>query len=468
MSLLSDLPEKQKTVLVLAGPGNNGGDALEMATLLADSGISVSVLLVSNRKKNEPEEARLARQKAIKSAIHWEDALSIKTTLESLKKRNWSLVVDGMFGIGLKEALTGNRSELVETVNTFSCPVLALDVPSGLNADTGNVVGQDAVAIKATHTITFLADKPGLHTGKGRDYAGQVHIAPLDVDKKYFPETQCWLNSPKLFNRSLPPRLHDTHKGSYGRIAVVGGADGMAGAPVLAARAALYTGSGLCYAIYLKNPPVYDPVTPELMFRAAHQYDFSSDVIVIGPGLGKSPIAREYVGKTIESGKPALFDADALNILAESVELQESLADRSLPSVITPHPLEAARLLGTDSISIQSDRLKAAMQLATKFNAIAILKGSGTVICSPDGKTVINPTGNPGLATAGTGDVLSGITGSLIAQGLPAWEAALAAVWLHGKAADILEKEHRGCIGITAGEIALVVRNLLNECIAKK
>ena len=468
MSLLSDLPEKQKTVLVLAGPGNNGGDALEMATLLADSGISVSVLLVSNRKKNEPEEARLARQKAIKSAIHWEDALSIKTTLESLRKRNWSLVVDGMFGIGLKEALTGNRSELVETVNTFSCPVLALDVPSGLNADTGNVVGQDAVAIKATHTITFLADKPGLHTGKGRDYAGQVHVATLDVDKKYFPETRCWLNSPKLFSRLLVPRLHDTHKGSYGRIAIVGGADGMAGAPVLAARTALYTGSGLCYAVYLKNPPVYDPVTPELMFRAAHQYDFSSDVIVIGPGLGKSPVAREYVEKTIESGKPALFDADALNILAESVELQESLADRSPPSVITPHPLEAARLLGTDSISIQSDRLKAAMQLATKFNAIAILKGSGTVICSPDGKTVINPTGNPGLATAGTGDVLSGMTGSLIAQGWPAWEAALAAVWLHGKAADILEKEHRGCIGITAGGIASVARNLLNECIAKK
>ena len=204
------------------------------------------------------------------------------------------------------------------------------------------------------------------------------------------------------------------------------------------------------------------------MFRAAHQYDFSSDVIVIGPGLGKSPVAREYVEKTIESGKPALFDADALNILAESVELQESLADRSPPSVITPHPLEAARLLGTDSISIQSDRLKAAMQLATKFNAIAILKGSGTVICSPDGKTVINPTGNPGLATAGTGDVLSGMTGSLIAQGWSAWEAALAAVWLHGKAADILEKEHRGCIGITAGEIAPVARNLLNECIAKK
>lgn len=468
MSLLSAIPEKQKTVLVLAGPGNNGGDALEMAAILADSGISVSVLLVSNRKKNEPEEARQARQRAIKSAIHWEDALSLNTTFESLKKRNWSLVVDGMFGIGLKEALTGNRSKLVEIVNTFSCPVLALDVPSGLNANTGNIVGHNAVAIKATHTITFIADKPGLHTGKGRDYAGQVHIASLDVDQKHFPDTQCWLNSPELFDHLLKPRLHDTHKGSYGRIAILGGTDGMAGAPILAARAALLTGTGLCHAVYMKNPPAYDPLTPELMFRAVHRFDFATDVIVIGPGLGKSPAAREYVRKTIEAGKPAVFDADALNILAENPDLQQCLAERQKPSIITPHPLEAARLLGTDSTSIQSDRQKAAMQLAAKFNAIAVLKGSGTVICSPNGKTIINPTGNPGLATAGTGDVLSGMTGSLMAQGWPTWEAALAAVWLHGKAADVLEKERRGCIGMIAGEIAPVARNLLNELIERK
>lgn len=469
LSLLSETPEKQKSVLVLAGPGNNGGDALETATILADSGIYVSVFLVANRKKNEPEEARLARQKAIKSAIHWENALSLSSTFESLKKRNWSLVVDGMFGIGLKEALTGNRSKLVDIINTFQCPVLALDVPSGLNANTGNVVGYDnAAAIRATHTITFIADKPGLHTGKGRDYAGQVHVAGLDIDKKYFQETAYWLNSPELFENQLKPRIQDTHKGNYGRIAILGGADGMGGAPVLAARAALYTGSGLCHAVYMKNPPAYDPVSPELMFRAAHQFDFSSDVIVIGPGLGKSLAASEYVSRTLQSGKPAVLDADALNIIADTPELQQCLADRNPPSVITPHPLEAARLLGTDSTAIQSDRLEAARQLAEKFHAIAVLKGSGTVICSPNGKTVINPTGNPGLATAGTGDVLAGMTGSLLAQGWPAWEAALAAVWLHGKAADILEEKHQGCIGITASEIAPAARLVLNELIIRK
>ena len=467
LSILSrqgdDTPGK---VLVLAGPGNNGGDALEMATLLADAGIHVSVLLVANRKKREPEEARMARQKAVKSAIHWEDALSLNTTLESISGRQWSLVVDGMFGIGLKEALTGSRSQLVEIVNTLPCPILALDVPSGLNADTGNVVGDDAVAIRATHTITFIADKPGLHTGKGRDHAGEVHIASLDVDKACFPDTQCWLNGPELFRTFLTPRRHDTHKGSYGRLAIIGGAPGMTGAPVLAARAALYCGTGLCYAVYLNDPPAYDPVSPELMFRAAHRFDFATDVTVIGPGLGTSAPARKYLTRVIESNQPAVFDADALNILSDDADLQQSMAERRAPTIITPHPLEAARLLGTDSKTVQSDRLKAARMLTKKYHAITVLKGSGTIICSPDGKTVINPTGNPGLATAGTGDVLSGMTGSLLAQGWHAWEAALAADWLHGKAADRLAQAHMGCIGITAGEIAPVARVLLNELIA--
>ena len=202
------------------------------------------------------------------------------------------------------------------------------------------------------------------------------------------------------------------------------------------------------------------------MFRAAHRFDFATDVTVIGPGLGTSAPARKYLTRVIESNQPAVFDADALNILSDDADLQQSMAERRAPTIITPHPLEAARLLGTDSKTVQSDRLKAARMLTKKYHAITVLKGSGTIICSPDGKTVINPTGNPGLATAGTGDVLSGMTGSLLAQGWHAWEAALAAVWLHGKAADRLAPAHMRCIGITAGEIAPVARVLLNELIA--
>ena len=266
----------------------------------------------------------------------------------------------------------------------------------------------------------------------------------------------------------MKPRPEDSHKGSYGRIAIVGGAQGMSGAPVLAARAALFSGAGLCYAIYLKNPPAYDPVSPEIMFRAAHQFDFATDVIVTGPGLGKSAAARDIVAKTIEAHAPVLLDADALNILSENDTIVPSLAERDYPTIITPHPLEAARLLKTTSETIQANRIEAARELARRFKAIAVLKGSGTVIAALDGKTVINPTGNPALATAGTGDVLSGITGALIAQGWPAWEATLAAVWLHGKAAEKLSERHHGPIGMVAGELASEVRLQLNLLVEEK
>lgn len=242
----------------------------------------------------------------------------------------------------------------------------------------------------------------------------------------------------------------------------------MSGAPVLAAKAALFSGAGLCYAIYLKNPPAYDPVSPEIMFRAAHQFDFATDVIVTGPGLGKSGAARDIVIKTIEAHTPIVLDADALNILSENGAIAQMLSERDSPTIITPHPLEAARLLKTTSDVIQANRLEAARELARRFKAVAVLKGSGTVIASPDGKTVINPTGNPALATAGTGDVLSGITGALIAQGWPAWEATLAAVWLHGKAADTLALRRHGPIGTVAGELAPEVRLQLNLLVKRK
>ena len=242
----------------------------------------------------------------------------------------------------------------------------------------------------------------------------------------------------------------------------------MSGAPVLAARAALFSGAGLCYAIYLKNPPAYDPVFPEIMFRAAHQFDFATDVIVTGPGLGKSGAARDIVIKTIEAHTPIVLDADALNILSENEAIAQMLSERDSPTIITPHPLEAARLLKTTSDVIQANRLEAARELARRFKAVAVLKGSGTVIAAPDGKTVINPTGNPALATAGTGDVLSGITGALIAQGWPVWEATLAAVWLHGKAADTLALRRHGPIGTVAGELAPEVRLHLNLLIERK
>ncbi len=451
-------------VLVLAGPGNNGGDALEMAIALAENRMNVSVLQLTSRKP-QAEESRLARKRAVGSNIQWEDALSIQNTIKSLPARKWSLIVDGMFGIGLKEALDGVRSQLVEFINTARCPVIALDVPSGLNADTGSIQGKNGIAVRATNTITFLGNKPGLYTHKGRDYAGNVHPVWLGIDESRFPSPRRWLNQPALFSVMLEKRLHDTHKGTYGKLAILGGAEGMAGAPVLAARAALHCGAGLTYAVYLKDPPKYDEVQPELMYRTAHQFDFSPVVSVIGPGLDTSTAARDIVGNIMELQKPLVLDADALNIISEDVVLQQALEDRRAPTILTPHPLEAARLLKTTTEDVQSDRLAAANELATRFHAVVALKGSGTIIADHDGKAAVNPTGGPALATAGTGDVLSGMCGAFLAQNWPAWEAALGAVWLHGAAADELVRRGEGPVGLTAGELIPEARRILNRLI---
>ncbi len=462
--ILAKAPDIENRILVLAGPGNNGGDALEMAANLANDGFPVSVLLVLNRK-NPSEEARQAMQKAAKSAVHWEDALSIGPTFEKLEKQTWALVVDGIFGIGLREGLAGNLKRLADLVNNLACPVLALDVPSGLNADTGTIVGTDMTAVKATHTITFIGDKPGLHTAKGRDYAGDVHLATLDVAQHHFIPTAFHLNSPDAFRHFLKPRQHDSHKGSYGRLAIIGGDEGMGGALTLASRSALMLGAGLCYAVYLKNAPVIDPICPEAMLRTAHRFDFASDIFAAGPGLGSSNVAKEYLQQILTSDKPIVLDADALNNTAEDSGLEQLLMYRKFPAIITPHPLEAARLLKTATTDIQQNRIESAKALAEKFNAIAVLKGSGTVIASPDGRLSINPTGNPGLATAGTGDVLTGMIGALLAQGWSPFEASLGAVWLHGKAADTIAENLDGYIGIQAGELAPAARKILNQLI---
>lgn len=463
LRILSPNYEKAR-ILVLAGPGNNGGDALEMAIILAANKINVSVLQLPSRKP-QAEESRLARSRAISTSIKWEDALSLQETIKSLPARQWDLIVDGMFGIGLKEPLDGSCFQLAEIINAADCPVIALDVPSGLNADTGSIYGKNGIAVRATHTITFLGNKPGLYTHLGKDYAGEVHHVWLGVDESLFPSPRRWLNQPALFSAMLKKRLHDTHKGTYGRVAILGGAAGMSGAPVLAARAALHCGAGLTYAVYLKDPPQHDLIQPELMYRAAHHFDFSSVISVIGPGLSTSKAARHFVKDIMELHLPLVLDADALNSISEEVKLQKILEDHRRQTILTPHPLEAARLLNTTTEEVQSDRLSAANTLARRFNAVVALKGSGTVIADHDGKTVINPTGGPALATPGTGDVLSGICGALLAQGWPAWEAALGAVWLHGAAADELVKRGEGPVGLTAGELIPEVRRTLNRLI---
>ncbi|RFP13557.1 MULTISPECIES: NAD(P)H-hydrate dehydratase [unclassified Duganella] len=446
-------------VLVLAGPGNNGGDALETAAHLAYAGAQVSILHFPPQSGSSTERA-VALQRAQTS-----DARFAELDLAAVASTDWTLVVDGLFGLGLHRPLAGELRELAEAVNGLKCSVLALDLPSGLDADTGAIVGPDGVAIHATHTVTFIGNKPGLHTCDGRDYAGLVDVSRLDIDIGHFAPARLHLNDVKFFSRHLRSRVHNSHKGSYGNVAVIGGARGMSGAPLLAARTALNSGAGRVYALFVEDPLPCDSGQPELMCRLADDFDMRSSTLVIGPGLGASRLASALLARAIASDSALLADADALNLLAAEPALQAALAQRPGGCVLTPHPLEAARLLGTTIAEVQSDRVGAARKLAAKLNANVVLKGSGTVIAAPNGDAVINTTGNPALASAGTGDVLSGLCGSLLAQGWPLWEAALAGVWLHGMAADVLVTEGTGPIGLTAGELVPAIRVALNRMV---
>ena len=444
-------------VLVLAGPGNNGGDALEVAAHLADADIDVTIIHLASGGAVAPETAQALVRARASSAV-FADAIAAGA--------RWSLVVDGLFGIGLGRALAGEASVLAQAANRADCPVLALDVPSGLDADTGAVVGgADGIAVRATHTITFIGDKPGLHTGQGCDHAGLVTVATLEAAASAGP-ARAELATPALFAPHLQARDNNSHKGSFGDVTVIGGAHGMAGAPVLSSRAALYGGAGRVFVAMLEPGPAYDSAHPELMMRAAAQVSFERSCVVIGPGMGSEPLAHELLERALASSAPLVIDADALNLIASMPSLQAMLP-RAAPTVMTPHPLEAARLLGVDSATVQADRLASARTLAARFGACVLVKGAGSVMARADGHVAINTTGNPGLATAGSGDVLAGLCGALLAQGWPAWEALVGAVWMHGAAADLLVDEGAGPIGLTAGELPAALRTVRNRLVAR-
>jgi hydroxyethylthiazole kinase-like uncharacterized protein yjeF len=419
------LGTRRARVLVCAGPGNNGGDARVMARLLAQKGIAVVIVAPG----------------------------------EAIPAGDYGLVVDGLFGIGLARPVTGPYAELIARINAFAGPVLALDIPSGIDGDTGRVMG---VAVRATHTLSFIGGKPGLYTLDGPDHCGEITVDDLGLELNGFPGA---LLSPDDFRSCLKPRERNSHKGSFGSLAVVGGAPGMTGAALLAARAGLKLGAGRVFAGLLQ-PLAVDPRQPELMLRTPEDALALATTAVVGPGLGSSDVAVAIIRRAASADFPLLIDADALNLVATHPVLAGHIARRSAATLITPHPTEAARLLATTTEAIQADRVAAALELAARFKAHVALKGCGTVVAHPDGSWRINTSGNPGLASGGSGDVLSGMTGALLAQGWPAADALCGAVLLHGAAADALATSGDGPIGIAAGELIPAARRQLNRLIA--
>jgi hydroxyethylthiazole kinase-like uncharacterized protein yjeF len=451
--LARELAGNGKRIAILAGPGNNGGDAFVVARLLKQAWFGVDVLFTGDERTLSAD--------ACAALAAWRDAGG--TLVESLHARApYGLVVDGLFGIGLQRELSGRYLALVEWINGQPAPVLALDVPSGLESDTGRTLG---ACVRATHTITFIGLKPGLLTLEGADQCGQISIADLGIDAAQFVPPPGHTIGADILRLALPPRRINTHKGDYGSVGIVGGAAGMVGAALLAARAALKLGAGRVYlGLASADAPSVDVLQPELMLRGADaifELDHLS-ALAVGPGLGTSVAARALVERAADSSLPLVLDADALNLVAAHAPLRAAIAKRASVTLLTPHPAEAARLLGVSTAEVQRDRVAAALKLAQTFRSEVVLKGAGSVCASPDGRWAINTSGNPGMATAGMGDVLTGLLAALLAQGVSPALALEAGVYLHGAAADALVGRGRGPIGMTAGEVIDAARELVN------
>jgi hydroxyethylthiazole kinase-like uncharacterized protein yjeF len=342
--------------------------------------------------------------------------------------------------------------------------VLALDVPTGLDAGTGVL---HAPAIRATATATFIALKPGLLTGEGPDVAGIVSVHTLGLDDELAHargRRLDWALVDAMLGDRLSRSRRNVHKGTFGTLGIVGGATGMTGATLLAGRAAMRAGAGKVRLGFVADArPAVDHAAPELMLGdAAHAIDGAS-ALVAGPGLGLGDASANALRRAIDANVPLVLDADALNLIAASASLRAAVAARGRPTLATPHPAEAARLLGVATDDVQRGRVEAAAKLAQSLRAHVVVKGAGSVLAHPDGRYDINASGNPALASAGSGDVLAGLLGALLAQGVEPAMALRVGVCLHGAAADRLVARGIGPIGVAASEIADAARDLLNR-----
>jgi hydroxyethylthiazole kinase-like uncharacterized protein yjeF len=434
-----------RPVLVVAGPGNNGGDAAVVARLLARQGVALCFVAFGDPGGRSPDAAAAFAALA-------EAGIAIEAALPA--GASFSLVVDGLFGVGLTRPLSGEMAAAVMAIQMLAGngPLLALDCPSGLDAGTGDCPGP---AVRATHTLSFIAGKPGLLTGDGPDHVGQLAIDGLGIAETEIAALATGQSvASVVLDEALPRRRQNSHKGDFGSLGILGGAPGMVGAALLAGRAALKLGCGRVYVGLRDDRVAFDPGQPELMLRNPSGLAKAQlDALVCGPGLGTDNVADALLVDILQSPLPLVLDADALTLIAADGLACARLRTRHAATLMTPHPGEAARMLRQPVREIMRDRVAAACRLADEFNAWVALKGCGTVIAAPGGAWWINTSGNPLLASAGTGDVLAGFIGTFLAQRRSPQTALLAGVHLHGLAADSVAA--RGLhVGMTAGELA--------------
>lgn len=434
-------------VAIWCGPGNNGGDGYLLGALAREAGLQVELVALSSQARGDALQARAAYESAGGQPREFVPGADLPDV---------DVHVDALYGSGLNRAPGDTVRRLIEALNDDAAPILALDVPSGLDADLGRCPG---AAIDAAVTVCFIAYKRGLLTGTGPDHVGTLELDTLDL-----PDA-LWQSQPAdaqlLQPGALPTRKRSAHKGDNGHLLVIGGGRGMAGAVRLCGEAALRSGAGLVsVATHESHVGALNAGRPELM---AHGVDGPqslegllerADVVAVGPGLGQGAWGHALWLTALDAGLPLVLDADGLNLLAGESRRFEQVA------VLTPHPGEAARLLQSDTATVQADRFAAVRELAARYGAIVVLKGGGSLVADPEGRVALCPWGNPGMGVGGMGDLLTGVIGALLAQGANAWDAACLGVGLHARAGDLASRD--GERGMLASDLLRPLRRLGN------
>lgn len=457
---------KGKTVAIFAGKGNNGGDGFVVARHLINAGAEVKVFLFA-----EPEEVsgdarvNLDILQAMGNKVY---PITKPNSLNIVKLAMMytDLVVDAIFGTGFKGTVSSHVGNVIELVNTSGRPIVSVDIPSGLEADTGMVNGP---CIKANSTITFAQNKLGLIIGQGPQFVGKLTVADISIpmDLTDSLNIKKFLTTHEVVRGFIPARQSDSHKGTYGRLLVIGGSRGLSGAAAMASMAGLRAGAGLVTLavpkslhdlmeiklteVMTKPLPETDEVSISIeALEAIKQMALDVDVLAVGPGMSVNESTVNLIKEMLTVvEKPMVLDADALNAVAGSIHLLKKCKG---PLVLTPHPGEMARLLGIKTEEVQNNRIEVVREAAVNWNAVVVLKGERTITAGPEGSIYINPTGNPGMSTGGTGDVLTGVIAGFMAQGLSPLRAAVAGTYFHGLAGD-LAADDKGKIALIAGDV---------------
>ncbi|MBI5559204.1 MAG: NAD(P)H-hydrate dehydratase [Deltaproteobacteria bacterium] len=465
---------QDKKIAVFAGPGNNGGDGFVVARHLRERGADVTVFLLVDAlavKNDAAVNLNIIHHLKIpfRLLLDGED-------VKGLSPDGFSLIVDALFGTGLRREITNHFVNVIALINSASCPVVSVDVPSGVDSDTGRVLG---AAVKADLTVTFALAKPGHFVYPGRAMTGVLEVVDIGIPARVIDEAglTCELLDRESAASLVPHRCADSHKGTYGHVLVVAGSLGKTGAAILSGLGALRSGAGLvslcggrqltaifasalheAMTIPVAGGPDGAPVLSD--YEQIKQAMAGKKSAVLGPGLGLSAQTAQLVQRLYQQADiPLVVDADALTLLASDPGLLQNVS--SGVRVLTPHPGEMARLAGSTSRHIQENRLAEARKFAEKHKVYLVLKGAGTIVASPGGRLAVNGSGNPGMAAGGMGDVLSGVIAGLMAQGLEPWEACCLGVFIHGQAADLLSEKM--CCGYLAGEVAERVPSVIKD-----